>query len=787
MTAAGSPRTAQTEGRIYVAHAMRTGPAITGYIYDQRDPSAHLIVELMIDGVPVALARAEIYRAALEQAGIGDGCYGFSFVLAADVLSGGGSAQVTLANHAFVIAPPIALGSPEALRQQSGGEAGRVEWRGGLQLTGWLAPSHDTRRLRVRVHVDGVLVVEAPADRWRQNGHGASPSPAFNLHLPDRFATGLSKQVVVTDGLGAPLSGSPVTLVAFPDPLEALAEHVYGREVGVTAARARLFDALLPRSLPFTSVKPWLREYPCSAQVPLAFRLAVAIVGDESADVAQTRESLGETADTCWTIVALPSPDRIGFSPADLLAFLDGEAADCVGVLVMPAGTRLEPAALERFAEALTSDPDLRLVYGDLAIGSPGQEAALAFPAFDYERWIEQGYGALLAALPLRYAALAALAGADNLYRLANAQFDDFGRTRAEVVHLPGIVGTLPNIDLSAATGWLEGSTRQHLHMRGMPARVSAMSGSVLPAVRVTRAPTAATVSVIIPTRDRANLLRSCLASIRPALDDAGAELILVDNGSSDPETETLLESERAKGARVLAEPGPFNYARLMNRAVAAARGELVCLLHNDIEARDNGWLGELLSRMSEPSTAAVGAVLRWPSGVIQHGGIILGPRFAASHALTDRLADEGGYADLLRVASEPSAVTSACLLVRRTAYQAVGGMDEYHFPAFFSDIDLCLKLGSHRDRLVLTPHLHLVHRSSRIDGRDRRPDQQARFDREQVAFRARWGETLLADPAYNPILALSEIPFTALACPPRATAPRRRFIGSPAALPAGL
>lgn len=697
MTAPSAPPAVAPAASSYVARVERSGPAtITGFVYDPADLAVRPVVELSIDGLPVALARAEIYRPDLEAAGIGDGRYGFSFALAPEAVSGGGLVQVGLANRPGALAPPIPLDRPAAAGGRPDGEAGSVAWRGGLQVGGWLAPGRDPARLRARAWIDGEPIAEVRPDRWHRRGTD-TPAPVFLLHLPERFATGRTQQVTVTDGAGTPLTGSPLTLVAFPDPLEALATRAYGPDAGPHAARARLFDTLLPRALPFDQLGSWLQHYPPPGIPGEAGRVAVAIVGDAPADVARTRDGLGDARGRSRPMAALPSPDRLGFAPADLLAFVEGAAAGCDGLLLIPAGTILQPGACARLAGTLAADRAARLVYGDVALGPPDRPTVLAFPSFDYERWLEQGYGALLFALRPQDAAVAARAGADSLYRLANAQFDHLDDARGAIVHLPGLAGTVPDLDLTAATGRLAAATQRHLAARAMPAEVRPGRGTVLPAVRVLRRAGDAPVSVIVPTRGRPERLGRCLAAIRAALDRARAELVVVHDGASDPATETLRDAVRAAGGSLLAEPGPFNPARLVNRAVAAARGALACLLDDAVEARDAAWLDELLGRMREPSTAAAGAVLRAADGLVQHGGLVLGPHFAASPALTDRMADEAGYGDLLRVASEPSAVSTACLLVRRDAFQAVGGLDARHFPIHFGAVDLCLRvcLGS--------------------------------------------------------------------------------------------
>jgi GT2 family glycosyltransferase len=131
--------------------------------------------------------------------------------------------------------------------------------------------------------------------------------------------------------------------------------------------------------------------------------------------------------------------------------------------------------------------------------------------------------------------------------------------------------------------------------------------------------------------------------------------------------------------------PGPFNYARLNNLAVRETDADFLLFLNNDVKALDGTWLDEMRARLSEPDVGAVGALLAWPSGIVQHGGVVLGPNFSATHAFNDCTLDNPGYTDLLRVAHECSAVTAACMLTRRADFLSVGGMDEINFPISFN------------------------------------------------------------------------------------------------------
>jgi GT2 family glycosyltransferase len=179
--------------------------------------------------------------------------------------------------------------------------------------------------------------------------------------------------------------------------------------------------------------------------------------------------------------------------------------------------------------------------------------------------------------------------------------------------------------------------------------------------------------------------------------------------------------------------------------------------------------------------------LLLWPSGVVQHGGVTLGPNFAATHAFNDRLEGDAGYGDLLRVAHQCSAVTAACLVTRRQDYLDLGGMDEFRFPINFNDVDYCLKLRAAGKRIVFTPHARLRHLESASRGADTRLDRKARFERELRNLRAKWANVLEADPFYSPALSLDPIPFSALAWPLRSMTCRASAPPTPVNVPVGF
>ncbi len=159
-----------------------------------------------------------------------------------------------------------------------------------------------------------------------------------------------------------------------------------------------------------------------------------------------------------------------------------------------------------------------------------------------------------------------------------------------------------------------------------------------------------------------------------------------------------------AGGRRSLAGRQAFNYARLNNEAVQRLDTPFVCFLNNDVEVITPTWLSAMLCCFARPGVGGAGAKLVWPNGMLQHGGVVTGLNYAAGHAYDRYLASEAGYADGILAARECSALTAACLLVRRSDFIDVGGFDEQAFPVTFNDVDLCLKLRCAGKVLVWTP-----------------------------------------------------------------------------------
>jgi len=259
-------------------------------------------------------------------------------------------------------------------------------------------------------------------------------------------------------------------------------------------------------------------------------------------------------------------------------------------------------------------------------------------------------------------------------------------------------------------------------------------------------------VSILIPTRDRLDLLRACIASIEERTDYDDWEILILDNDSREAETLAYFEQTPHRVIRV---HGEFNFSRIVNLGVEASHGEFVLLLNNDTIVVSSDWLTEMVGSCRIPGVGAVGAKLLYADGRIQHAGVIMGVHGLTAHAfegLKDRFSgfEEGFFAHVPR---NVSAVTAACLLTRRTTFQELGGFDEQALAVAWNDTDFCLRLRSSGLRVVVNPLAELIHLGSASRG-------DAKNDREVAVMFDRWTAEIERDPYYNPNLSRLENDF---------------------------
>lgn len=348
-----------------------------------------------------------------------------------------------------------------------------------------------------------------------------------------------------------------------------------------------------------------------------------------------------------------------------------------------------------------------------------------------------------------------------------------------QIVHIPWVLyhwRSLPGstaLDVGEKSYAFEAAgraLREHLQRTNVDATVEKMQNGIA-YHRVRYKSLKPRVAIIIPTKDRIDLLARAVDSILEKTEYPDYEIVIVDNRSEQDETRAYLASLAGRGlARVLPYDHPFNYSAINNFAVAQCTAPIVALLNNDVEVINSDWLTELVSHAARSDVGCVGAMLYYPDDRIQHAGVVTGVHGIAGHIYRMMQRGSPGYFGRALLTQDMSVVTAACLVVRREVYQEVGGLDE-QLKVAFNDVDFCLRVRGKGYRNVWAPGAELYHHESATRGQDTDPRHRARFASEIAFMRQRWGGTLAHDPTYNPNLSLASLTFE-LAPQPRTTRP---------------
>jgi len=265
-------------------------------------------------------------------------------------------------------------------------------------------------------------------------------------------------------------------------------------------------------------------------------------------------------------------------------------------------------------------------------------------------------------------------------------------------------------------------------------------------------------VSIIIPFRDKAELLKTCVDSILTRSSYSNFEIVGVDNNSRDPDIRELTRELQRSDQRVrfLRHDAPFNYSAINNFAARQTEGEHLLLLNNDTEVLSSDWIEALLEHSQRPEVGAVGAKLIYPDGTLQHAGVVVGLGGVAGHPHLFLPADHPGYFARAQLTQNMSAVTFACAMTRREVFEQLGGLNEKDLTIAFNDVDYCLRAREAGYLVVYTPNAVLRHHESKSRGYEDNAEKQQRFAAETAYIRERHSEALKnGDPYYNPNLSL--------------------------------
>lgn len=521
-----------------------------------------------------------------------------------------------------------------------------------------------------------------------------------------------------------------------------------------------------------TAYQRWLSDRPDldtgrDTAPATTLHLQVAIAAGDPQTTAATRQSLqaqhrpadkvvSATADSSW------------------VAALDDSAHSWT--LLLAPGDTLEMDALARLEQAVAAADaaGLRLVYSDHdELDSAGRPEHPFFkPDFNHALLLSYPYvgRALLVRTAWARPLLAASGGRFDLtlaYRLALQALAENGGAAFRHVALPllHLHPATATVFCTTSEDWqaLAGVLQQHLQAQHPGAQLVEGPGPgtfhvVHPLPRTPR------VSIIIPTRDQLPFLSRCVESLLAKTTYPDFELLIVDNDSQTPEAREYLAGLAQLGSeqiRIVPAPGPFNFSRMNNQAARLARGELLLLLNNDTAALHEDWLSHLVRHALQDDVGIVGARLLYPDSRVQHAGVVLGLRGPAEHPCLGLEASAPAYMMRAQVQQDFSAVTAACMLVRKDLYLSLGGLDEDSFGVSYNDVDFCLRVGQSGKRVVWTPLATLLHEGSASQKRSIEASTQelkvARFTREQTAMYQRWPRLIAHDPAYNPNLSLAE------------------------------
>ena len=418
-------------------------------------------------------------------------------------------------------------------------------------------------------------------------------------------------------------------------------------------------------------------------------------------------------------VVGGDGSDRFARSlrPADLSGFIEPEGS---WICIVPAGDRLAEGALAIYAKAVLDNPNSWLIYADDDLITDCEREAPHFKPswnpelFEYHDFITGA--AIVRVIPEFLVDLPDQNWAALLIKRA--------ATRGQPLHIPAVL-----------------HHRETRPQPLLPQKATLQSGNER-----------SLVSIIIPTRDQAALLRTCIEGLRRTTYPK-IQLIIIDNGSRNQTALNYLDELRRAGITVKRIPGPFNYSALNNEAAKQATGDLLCFLNDDVEIVGGDWLSALVPHAMRDDIGAVGARLLYPDGTIQHAGVVTGVGGGAAHAHRFLRESDAGYFQRHHLPQRVSAVTGACLLVAKRKFIAVGGFDEEQFPVAFNDVDLCLKLNSRGWQSFYEPRAALVHHESKSRGKDSLMENRARFAAELQALKRSWGTDRLRDPYHPPQL----------------------------------
>lgn len=762
------------------------GDVLQGWALDSAQPERRLAIEVFIDGMSVALALADQYE---PNAPAGDQFHGFAVQLRQSWLEQAHIITAKIANQDLTLTGQVQV--PSAPTLEASAITSQVWHSGGLRVSGWAwDPVAPRRHVQISIRDSDRVIAQVTCNEHHQAlAYRASADHGFTVDLPWELADGELHLLEVVNDLGQTLPGSPVRVCCRPEGLEGLLRQLDTPQDDPTFALlegvAKEQALRLPKSAGWHLYPQWFDAFQKLDDVPTPAMLGtIGILLISTGDDTLEQASLASLGDdqTKAQAIATASPDEVASALGQLLE------AGCDRILPIMAGDRLATHALPHLSALLEGDNAWGYADCDRDDAQGGRSFPWLKPVWDIDLFIGADIftpGAIFGAAVVKRALAQAFrrnsSESCNWYELSAAIALISERDQLNVAHLPRVLyhrahdaapspeQAVPSSQRKQAVQWLceELTPQATVHqVDAYPALLRACwpLPEQLPSI-----------SLIVPTRDQYTLLHACLEGLLNFTDYPSLEIIVIDNGSTNPQTLDYLKDVSKRGVRVIDHPFPFNYSTINNRAVSMATGEIIGLINNDIEIVDTCWLKEMVRHFYRSDVGIVGAKLLWPNRMVQHGGVVVGINGLAAHVGNDCNEHDAGHLGLNHLTRQMSAVTAACLLTKKLIFEALSQLDEINFPVAFNDVDFCLKARKKGYRILWVASSRLIHAESASRGKDQTSEKQARALREQRIFKEKWFLEDVTDPFYSPCISHDYLsgPYGGLALPPTLKARR--------------
>jgi len=727
-----------------------SGNYLYGWCYNKENLHERLTLEIIHNSYVIGIIKADSFEQELQEKSVGDAHYGFVFSLPSYTLEKSGTISIKVSNRDIYLKPDIDLHNNSDTIEKTNS---KVYSTGGLRIKGWAwNPSQPDKKINVSVYINNKKITSFIANEFIPEFANEVKANGFDITLPSELADGNKYEAHFIDEYNKPLQGSPIIVAEYFDGLHKLLKESRHNDhaFDLLSNVIKQYQIYVPRSISASHYPDWFKHF---GKLPRTKNSKEIIFFIIYISENHNKEQIKIIKDTVKK--QNYKSYRIVNTYNDLKkSYQQKHKQQKVYTIIIENNEYLADNSLSYINNYLTKENYPALLYTDH--DEDDREKQRSKPSFkipwNYEYFLSFNYIGGLYFVKTELLLLSKQIPQNIAYII----YQSIGlclSNKQTIKHLNKICYHKANDNSNPIKDF---SQNRSIGLKSLvkllePNSSIAVSNKHPNIYRIIRPlDQKPLVSLIIPTRDYANLLEKCLTSIFNKTDYRNFEIIVMDNQSIEEETFKVFNEFKEKGVRIIPYDKPFNYSAINNFAVKHANGDVIGLINNDVEVITNDWLDEMLGLLMRPNIGAVGAKLLWPNEMVQHGGVVLGIGGLAGHYGNHLHDADAGYMYRNQVTQELSAVTAACLLIKKADYLAVNGLNEFDFPVAFNDVDLCLKLRAKGLKNIWTPHAKLWHFESASRGKEDNPIKAARAYRETQNLKKQWGDILLKDP-YKP------------------------------------